>query len=53
MSIFDYFKMFRDKSVNVTCPKCSRIAQQSMHKSRKNITMLCPHCGYYFRSGEC
>ncbi|WP_268991534.1 YnfU family zinc-binding protein [Limnobaculum eriocheiris] len=52
MSIFDSFKMFRDKSVDVTCPKCSRIAEQSMHKLRKNITMVCPHCGYYFRGVE-
>ncbi|WP_255351343.1 YnfU family zinc-binding protein [Serratia sp. DD3] len=52
MSIFDSFKMFGSKSVDVRCPKCSRTAQQSTHKSRKNMTMICPHCGYYFRRGD-
>ncbi|MHA4830460.1 YnfU family zinc-binding protein [Kluyvera intermedia] len=52
MSIFDSFKMFRDKSVDVTCPKCSRIVQQHTHKLRKKMTMVCPLCGHYFRGGE-
>ncbi|MEZ2760191.1 YnfU family zinc-binding protein [Providencia vermicola] len=51
MSIFDRYKMFRQKLVNVTCPKCFCTSQQSRYKLRKNITMLCPHCGYYFRGG--
>lgn len=52
MSIFDSFKIFRDKSVDVVCPKCSRIGQQHMYKLRKKMAMVCPHCGHYFRSGE-
>ncbi|WP_265512300.1 YnfU family zinc-binding protein [Providencia heimbachae] len=52
MSIFNGFTMFHDKSVEVTCPKCSRIMQQSLHRLKKNITMICPHCGYYFKNKE-
>lgn len=52
MSIFDSFKMFGDKVVDVKCPKCSGIAQQSKHKLRKKVTMICPYCGYYFHGGE-
>ncbi|XKD91564.1 YnfU family zinc-binding protein [Morganella morganii] len=53
MPIFDRLnKMFHDKSADVSCPKCSRSAKQSMYKLRNNITILCPHCGYYFLGGE-
>lgn len=52
MSVFDRFKMFRDKSVDVTCPEYSRIAQQHKYKLRKEMTMICPYCGHYFRRGE-
>ncbi|WP_338076918.1 YnfU family zinc-binding protein [Brenneria goodwinii] len=49
MSIFNGFKMFRDTSVDVTCPKCSQRSEQSQTRFRKNIIMICPHCGYYFQ----
>lgn len=48
MSVFDSFKMFRDKSVDVTCPECSRIAQLHKYKLRKEMTMICPYCGSLF-----
>ncbi|MFE8148202.1 YnfU family zinc-binding protein [Brenneria goodwinii] len=41
--------MFRDTSVDVTCPKCSQKSEQSQTRFRKNIIMICPHCGYYFQ----
>jgi ssDNA-binding Zn-finger/Zn-ribbon topoisomerase 1 len=52
MSIFDALKMFSATSVKVTCPKCAYASEQSSSKVRKNITMICPKCGHYFRPGE-
>ncbi|MFC0227168.1 YnfU family zinc-binding protein [Serratia aquatilis] len=52
MSIFDAFKMFSDTSVNVTCPECAKSSPQDRQKVKKNITLICPHCGHYFRKTE-
>ncbi|MFZ1871718.1 YnfU family zinc-binding protein [Serratia sp. D1N4] len=53
MSLLDAFKMFSDtSSANVTCPKCSKVSPQNRQKLNKNITMICPHCGHYFRKNE-
>ncbi|WP_072010854.1 MULTISPECIES: YnfU family zinc-binding protein [unclassified Serratia] len=53
MSILDALKIFSDtSSANVTCPKCFKVSPQSRQKLNKNITMICPHCGHYFRKNE-
>ncbi|WP_343073012.1 YnfU family zinc-binding protein [Brenneria izadpanahii] len=49
MFIFNSLKMFRDTSIEVTCPKCAQASEQNQSRFRKNIIMICPHCGHYFQ----
>ncbi|MFI8418057.1 YnfU family zinc-binding protein [Serratia sp. NPDC078593] len=52
MTILSAFKMFRHSSIDVTCPECSRVSAQERLKLMKNMTMICPNCGHYFRKNE-
>ncbi|MBC3249191.1 MAG: YnfU family zinc-binding protein [Pseudomonadota bacterium] len=52
MSFFDAFKLFGDAPVDVTCPECAKSSPQNRSKVKKNVTLICPHCGHYFRKRE-
>ncbi|MGL5386519.1 MULTISPECIES: YnfU family zinc-binding protein [unclassified Serratia (in: enterobacteria)] len=52
MSFFDAFKLFGDAPVDVTCPECGKSSPQNRSKVKKNVTLICPHCGHYFRKRE-
>ena len=52
MSFFDAFKIFSDAPVDVTCPECGKSSPQNRSKVKKNVTLICPHCGHYFRKRE-
>jgi ssDNA-binding Zn-finger/Zn-ribbon topoisomerase 1 len=52
MSFFDAFKLFGDAPIEVTCPECAKSSPQNRSKVKKNVTLICPHCGHYFRKRE-
>ncbi|WP_224552291.1 YnfU family zinc-binding protein [Pectobacterium versatile] len=48
MEILDFLQMFNRATVKVTCPECNCITEQKKNRFRKNITVICPKCGFYF-----
>ncbi|WP_227660632.1 YnfU family zinc-binding protein [Hafnia alvei] len=52
MSFFDGLKLYSTRSIQITCPKCSHVSEQSVSKMRKNTTLICTRCGEYFLPNE-
>ncbi|MBW3477553.1 MULTISPECIES: YnfU family zinc-binding protein [Hafnia] len=52
MSFFDGLKLYSTRSIQITCPKCSHVSEQSVSKIRKNTTLICTRCGEYFLPNE-
>ncbi|EOE2154597.1 TPA: YnfU family zinc-binding protein [Klebsiella variicola subsp. variicola] len=53
MSYASGLRHFKERPVEVRCPKCSLISNQKAVKLRKNMSLTCSHCGHSFLPSDC
>ncbi|EOY4401217.1 YnfU family zinc-binding protein [Klebsiella michiganensis] len=53
MSYSSGLRQFKERSVEVRCPRCSQTTNQKSAMLRKDKPLVCAHCGHIFRPSEC